>query len=216
MKIIAFSSGILVSLFRLEAFAPIGGLNERQVIGAIAQRYNFGTSPNVSSREELERNGLVYESGFLETELGEATVHRLSIHNDGVIVRTNKTEHAEAFFDDLTNWLVEGYGCREIRKKSLYSSEIVVEFEKPAKNMVVKFDKLVNIILSSLNENREVSAAAFNGLTIEFESKSASMPKFIIERREGTSLEDECYFCSAPLTTERHLQVLEDMERLFS
>ena len=216
MKSIAYSSGTLISLFRLEAFSPIGGLNERQIIGAIAERYNFGISPNVSSREELERNGLVYELGFFETELGEATVHRLSIHNDGVIVRANRTEHAEAFFDDLINWLVEGYGCREISKKPLYLSEIVVEFEKPARHMIVKFDKLADLILSKVDEHSELTAAAFCGLTIEFESKSTSKPKFIIERREGTSIEDEYYFCSAPLTTERHLQVLEEMERLFS
>lgn len=216
MKIISFSSGILISLFRLEAFTPIGGQNERQVIGAIAERYNFGTSPNVSSRAELERNGLVYELGFFETELGEATIHRLSIHNDGVIVRANKTGDAEVFFDDLTNWLVEGYGCREVNKKSLYSSDIVVEFEKPAKNIFAKYDKMVDIILSSVDEHREVSAAAFNGLIIEFEGKSTGIPKFIIERREGTSIKDECYFCSAPLSTERHLQTLEEIERLCS
>ena len=35
MKSIAYSSGTLISLFRLEAFSPIGGLNERQIIGAM-------------------------------------------------------------------------------------------------------------------------------------------------------------------------------------
>ncbi len=192
------------------------GLNERQILIAIGQRYNFGTLPRLSSHTELERNGLVYELGFFQTELGEATIHRLSIHNDGVVVRAYETGHAEAFFADLIDWLVQHYGCRRIHKKSLYSSEVVVEFEKPAANMLAKYDKIANVILSGVNEHRDVSAAAFSALTIEFASKSEAIPKFIIERREGTSVEAERYFCSAPLTTKRHLQVLEELERLFS
>lgn len=216
MKIISFSSGTLLSLFPLEAFTPVGGLNERQVVSAIGQRYNFGTFPNLSSRAELEKDGLVYELGFFKTKSGEATIHRLSVHNDGVMVRANKTGHAEAFFADLTDWLVQHCGCRRIDKKSLYLSEVVVEFEKPAANMFAKYSKIADVILSGVNEHRDVSAAAFNALTIEFPSRSEVIPKFIIERREGASLEDERYFCSAPLATERHLQVLEEIERLLS
>ena len=216
MRIIAYSSGTLLSLFPLEAFTPMGGLNERQIVSAIGQRYNFGTLPNLSSRRELEQNGLVYESGFFMTESGEATIHRLSVHKDGIMVRANETGHAEAFFEDLMDWLVQHYGCRWIDKKSRYLSEVVVEFEKSAANMFAKYDKIADVILSGVNKHMDVTAAAFSALTIEFVSSVETIPKFIIERREGTSVEDERYFCSAPLTTERHLQVLEQIEHLLS
>ena len=214
MKVVAFSSGTLASLFPLEAFAPLGGLDERQIIGSIGERYNFGTSPTISSHVELERDGLVFEFGFFATQLGEVTIQRMSIHNDGVVVRANKTDHAEAFFNDLTDWLVEDYGCRQIIKKPLYLSEIVVDLEKPAARLFSKCEKIVNAILSNVHENREARGAALNGISIEFATTSVPIPKFTIERRAGTSAEDERYFCSAPLTTQRHLQVLEEIERL--
>ena len=215
VKIISFPSGTLLSLFPLEAFTPLGGIDEREIIGAIGQRYNFGTTPTMSSHAELE-HGLVFELGFFTTKEGEVTIHRLSIHNDGVLIRTSKTGYSEAIFESLTNWLIADYGCRRITPQSIYLSEVVVEFEKPAANMFAKHDRILDIILSSVTTHREASAAAFNSLSIEFVSKSRSMPKFTIERRLGTSVDDECYFCSAPLTTEGHLQALEEIERLFS
>ena len=215
MKIIAFSSATLVSLFPLEAFTPLGGINERHTIVAIGQRYNFGTKPNLASRAEVEKTGLVFESGFFATEMGEVIIHRLAIHNDGVVVRTNKTEQASAFFDDLTNWLVEHHRFRKITYAPHYLSEVVIDFESPASNMLANYDKISDIIFSNVSEDRGAIGATFGGLIIDFITKSVAMPKFIIERREGSAVEDERYFCSAPLTTDRHLQVLEEIERLF-
>ena len=216
MKVIAFSSGTLVSLFPLEAFTPLDGINERQVIDAIGQRYNFGSIPNLSSRAEVEKAGLVFEFGFFTMDLGDVTINRLSIHNDGVVVRADKTEYAEAVFDDLKNWLIEDYRCRRIISTPLVLSEVVVDFERPVSKVIANYGKIADVILASVNDNRDAIAANFGALVIEFESESTTVPKFIIERREGSSVEDERYFCSAPLTTERHLQVLRELEQLFS
>ena len=215
MKVVAFEAGHLNSLFPVEAFAPLSGLNERQLIGAIGQRYSFGSSPNMSSRAEVQRTGLVFEFGFFATEVGEVTIH-LSIHNDGVVVRANKTEHAEAFLEDMTRWLVSDCGCRKVQTKSFYLSEIVVDFEKPISNALGNYDKWADLLLSTVSENREARAVAFNSLSMEFVTSAGVIPRFFIERRIGTTVQDERYFCSAPLTTERHVAVLEEMEHLFS
>ena len=183
MKIIAFSSATLVSLFPLEAFTPLGGINERHIIDAIGQRYNFSTSPNLSSRAEVKKTGLVFEWGFFTTETGEVTIDRLAIHNDGVVVRAYKTEQARAFFDDLTNWLVEQHKCRKITHTPHYLSEVVVDFDRPASNILANYDKIIDIIISNVSENREVSGATFGALTIDFLPKSVAVtPKFMIER----------------------------------
>lgn len=147
--------------------------------------------------------------------MGEITIHRLAVYNDGVVIRTNKTGYSEALFDDLTKWLVASYGCRAVEFQSFFLSEIVVEFEKPAANMFAEYNRIVDIILPKVNVHRDASAAAFNTLSIEFVSKSPSIPKFIIERRAGTPVDGERYFCSAPLTTDHHLEVLQEIERLF-
>ena len=216
MNIVALSSGTLVSLFPLEAFTPLGGVNEWSIMDAIRLRYNFSRSPDLSlPREELRQNGLMFDLGALETEAGELSINNLSIHNDGIVIRANTTEHAEQFFNDFITWLVKDYGCRKVSGKMLYVSEVVVDFEWPSANVINNYHKLASIVLSNVNENREAEAAAFSGFSMELVSKSGSMPKFTIERRLGNSVEDERYFCSAPLTTERHIQVLEEIEQLF-
>ena len=218
MNIVAFSSGSFIALFPLEAFTPLSGLNERRTVDAIRERYEFVSSPDMSSsRAELEQTGIVFEGGVHETAAGQVAINRLSVHNDGVVVRSNKTEYAEAFFNDVTSWLTEENGCRQVRKKPLYVSEIVVDFEAPVANMINNYNEIVNLLLSHVGTRREVKAAAFSALSFEFVTKdSMAAAKFLIERRVGTTVDDERYFCSAPLTTEHHLEVLQEIERLFS
>ena len=218
MNIVAFSSGSFIVLFPLEAFTPVSGLNERRTVDAIRERYKFVSSPDMSSsRAELEQTGIVFERGVHETAAGQVAINRLSVHNDGVVVRSNRTEHAEAFFNDVTSWLIEEHECRQVRQKPLYVSEIVVDFEAPVANMINNSKEIVNLLLSHVDKRREVKAAAFSALSFEFATKdSMAAAKFLIERRVGTTVDDERYFCSAPLTTERHLEVLQEIERLFS
>ena len=218
MNIVAFSSGSFIVLFPLEAFTPLSGLNERRTVDAIRERYKFVSSPDMSSsRAELEQTGIVFERGVHETAAGQVAINRLSVHNDGVVVRSNRTEHAEAFFNDVTSWLIKEHECRQVRQKPLYVSEIVVDFEAPVANMINNSKEIVNLLLSHVDKRREVKAAAFSALSFEFSTKdSMAAAKFLIERRVGTTVDDERYFCSAPLTTERHLEVLQEIERLFS
>ena len=216
MNIVAFSSGSFIALFPLEAFTPLGGLNERRAVDDIRERYKFVSSPNLSSsRAELEQTGIVFERGVHETAAGQVTINRLSLHNDGVVVRSNKTEHAEEFFNDVTSWLVEEHGCRQVRINPLYVSEIVIDFEAPVSNMIDNYTEIANLLLSHIEKSRGVKVAVFGALSFEFVTNdSMETPKFIIERRVGTTVGDERYFCSAPLTTERHLEVLQEIERL--
>ena len=218
MNIVAFSSGSFIALFPLEAFTPLGGLNERHTVDAIRERYKFINFPNMSApRAELEQTGIVFEWGVYETEAGQISINKLSIHNDGVVVRSNKTQHSEAFFNDVTSWLIEEHGCRQARIKPLYVSEIVVDFDVPVANMIDKYEEIANLLMSHVDKSRGVRAAAVNALSFEFlTNDSMTAAKFVIERRVGTSVEDERYFCSAPLTTEHHLEVLKKIERLFS
>ena len=216
MNIVAFSSGSFIALFPLEAFTPLGGLNERRTVDAIRERYKFVSFPNMSApRAELEQTGIVFEWGVYETAAGQISINKLSVHNDGIVVRPNKTQHAEAFFNDATSWLIEEHGCRQARIKPLYVSEIVVDFDVPVANMIDNYGEIANLLVSHVDKNRGVKAAAVNALSFEFlTNDSMTTAKFVIERRVGTSVEDERYFCSAPLTTEHHLEVLQEIERL--
>lgn len=45
------------------------------------------------------------------------------------------------------------------------------------------------------------------------EKSALVVPKFIIERRQGISFERERYFCSAPMRTRDHVDILEKIEK---
>lgn len=52
MKVVAFSKSQFAALFPLEAFVPVGGLNERQMLDAIGDRYDFQVPPNLPDLAE--------------------------------------------------------------------------------------------------------------------------------------------------------------------
>jgi hypothetical protein len=216
MNIISYRSGSLIALFPMEEFSPLKTVNEKHVLDKISEIYKFGKSPNISvSRDELQKSGLVFETGFHDTPDGTATIIQFSVHNDGVIIRASTTDQAENFFMELKEWLVNEYDFRPVPVNSMYMSEIVVDFEKPLSNAFKDFEKILNIVTTKVSESREVISSSLQGFSIEFSEKS-NIPRFFIERRVGSDIKQERYFCGAPLKTKDHVEVLGEIERLLS
>lgn len=213
MRIISFSAGSVVALFPLEAFVPLTGPNERGLLEDIDKRYHFGVKPNLSiSRDELEKTGLIFDNGTYQTSSGVITIARFSVHNDGIVVRAPKTDDAESFFSDVKEWLINECGFRSVNEKRLYLSEIVVEFEKRLDNALKDFETISKIVTDAIDPIRGVVSSSFYGFSLQFETNSGNTPRFSMERRIGSEVERECYYCSAPLTTQKHLKVLEELE----
>ncbi|KAF0142277.1 MAG: hypothetical protein FD153_625 [Rhodospirillaceae bacterium] len=213
VKVVSFTSGVVISLFPMDEFAPLVRLNERQLLDEIGKRYSFGLIPDMRvSRAELGKTGLVFESGAHNTPDGTVTIVSVSIHNDGVIVRAATTKQAERFVGDLKEWLIAERGFRRVSTTSLYLSELVVDFERPLSSTFKNFETISNLVTNKVAEHREVTLSALAGFAIEFVG-AASPPRFSIERRVGASFGQERYFCSAPLRTEAHVEVLRELEQ---
>ncbi|RYF51369.1 MAG: hypothetical protein EOO38_03420, partial [Cytophagaceae bacterium] len=130
MKIVSYDSGRLVALLSSEAFTPLPFSGPRGVLDIIGQHYSFARTPNLAQRAEAE-DGLTFELGEYKTSKGVATINKLSVFRDGLVVNAPTTEIAEEFFDDLFAWLIAELGFRRVPVKKLYMSELVVDFDKP-------------------------------------------------------------------------------------
>lgn len=217
MKVVTYTSASLIALFPLAEFAPLISLNERKLNKSIGDRYSFGVIPDAApSQAELAENGLVYESGVHETPEGDVTIARVSAHHDGVVIRASTTQQADAFFDDLQEWLIREWGFRRVPITPLYLSDIVVDFDKPMSNMINKFDEMINIISRNMNKNRQVKSINFQELSVGFETAEGFTPKFSIEHRVGSKPEDGKFFCTAPMETDKHVEALTQIEQLLS
>lgn len=112
---------------------PTAGSNNPSVISQIAARYNFGIVPTITTQESMAKNGLPFGMGHFEMNGSIFTVTDFVVYNDGIVAVAEKTDWAEAFLQDITNWVMQSFGFREVTSgvRRLYGSTIIVDFETP-------------------------------------------------------------------------------------
>jgi hypothetical protein len=222
MRIISFESARVTRLFPLEEFTPAAGANSPSIISLIAQRYGFAIVPTITTREDLNKNGLVFGMGHFQYDGQPLIVTDFAIYTDGLAAVAQRSEWAEAFLDDVTSWVRTEFGFREISSptRKLYSNSVVVDFENSPSRLVRQFKQIADFISDrtvTLTSDRK----QMNFARLDFEIDKMTLgggqvatSKFTLERRAGVGFEQERYFSSAPMTTADHIETLEQIERV--
>jgi hypothetical protein len=221
LKIVSFDNGRATWLFPIEEFAPAAGSNSTSVISAVAARYGFALVPTITTQEAMAKNGLPFGMGHFEVNGTNFTVTDFVVYNDGIVAVAEKTEWAEAFLADVTSWVQEQFGFREISSgvRKLYASTVIVDFETPLSRLLTGYEAISELITSrTVTIMPERKPMQFSRLDFEVDRTTLvgqlALPKFILERRATVSFDQERYFSSAPMHTTDHIAVLEEIERL--
>lgn len=222
MKFVSCDAARATVLFPIEEILPLDGFDSSSLFDAIAARYEFSLGPDLAIPREERASIARFESGCVAVgEDGKVDVYEFSIFADGFVVGSSRTEHAVAFVADLMEWLCKEHGFRQPSTvpETILSSQLVVEFEKPLSGLIKLHDKI----------GREISDAVGNvfgapvpmqvaRIDFGFDSiglKAAhQIPSFYLERRAGAPYSSERYFSLAPMSTVKHLETLEAIEKL--
>lgn len=223
MRLIAHESSRVTILFPFEEVVPIGGADGKAIVAAIAHKYEFLHLPDLSvGRDELNKNGLVFESGAFDHLGDRSNIHSLKVYNDGVNIDALTTEAAEAFWNELLNTIRTEYGFREFvsHPRKYFWSQVVVEFDNRLSNLLSSYEKIVSKIRSAVapTYGENISNCWFARLDLRWDSTDRKnpdpAPRFTIERRNGVPFDQERYFCGAPMQTKEHISILEMIESL--
>jgi hypothetical protein len=100
-----------------------------------------------------------------------------------------------------------------------FVSQLVVEFSKPLDGLVKKFNSLISLVSDQVSSVYDENIVlGFSRLDIGFDKigykSSLTVPGFIIERRQGVAFSKERYYCSAPIRTSQHVEILEKIENI--
>jgi hypothetical protein len=219
LKVVSFESARVTWLFPLEEFAPAAGANSLSMLTLIAQRYGFSIVPTITTREDLNKNGLVFGMGRFQHNGQTFVVTDFGVYNDGLAAVAQKSEWAEAFLEDVTSWVKNEFDFREVAVRKLYSSSIIVDFETPPSRLIKNFKRIADFI-----SDRTVTIVAdrkqmeFARLDFEVDRNTIAgqvmIPKFAIERRSGINFAQERYYSNAPMRTADHIETLEEIERV--
>jgi hypothetical protein len=221
LRVVSFESSRVTQLFPLEEFAPVAGTDSPSVLSQIAQRYGFSIIPSITTRDDLNTKGLVFGMGHFQFEGQPFVISDFGVYTDGIVAVSERSEWSEAFLADVTSWVKNEFGFREISGdvRTLFNSTIIVDFETSPSNLLKNFQQ----ITQSINERAVLLTAEkrqmdFARLDFEVDKRTVpghiALPKFVIERRAGVDFAQERYFCSAPMRTSDHLEVLQEIERL--
>jgi hypothetical protein len=222
VKLISSNVGTVVQHISSDAVQPPQGLLQRDLVEFIAHRYRFAIKPNIPPNLEAQIPTLLFRSGKFTDQTGEYVVIQIGQLQNGDAVTALSTDIAERILADLITGLSEGMGFRydgvEFRRS--YSSGLVVEFDIDLEDKIRAFGKIEKILARAIpRENMpfKPKSLAFGygeigPMTQGGDLNMLENMDFTLQRRTGAPYSANRYFSNMPLPTDRHLEVLQEIE----
>jgi hypothetical protein len=206
-----------VWLFPTEDMNP-RGLDIRPLLAAVQQRYAFQKSPP-SAEDFPGSGGLEFGAGGFGFNDELIAVVALKIFSDGLIAETkHSTDASDAVLQDAIAFAVERFGWsfdEAMVNTKAYFSEIVVNADVDIGGAGDKLQKIAALLSERSPETPVVPVGLRFGVN-PASPGGIRVPLFVVERRANVPFEENRYFSQAPATTERHLHLLEEIEKILA
>lgn len=221
MKIVGILQGLVALRALPEDYLPVVPPPNQAIINLIASKFNF---LNINSGGQGEAT--VFEQGGHILKNGSSVaVHSLIITRDGCIIASANTHAADEVADAFIDLLVEEFNYRYNEKNVIrsYQSAIVVEFDQKFSESFSTFYDLIGIVNKRADRSFYLKRVAFSASDPALEVPGGAIQRspvetierceFSIERRIGVDLSQSRYFCVAPMSTSKHAETLEEIEK---
>ena len=217
-------------LLDLQDLNPRGRDIAGQIFDWVRQRYGFVVGPDpraplaenstspVRSGNQPVSTGAVFENGrFQVRDQVVIEITKLAVYNDGIVVDTSSsTTSCDEFAQDLLTTAASEFSLaydEETVRKRMYLSELIV-------HSGISFDA-INPRLAAFAQRitaafPEETKPQFRIAAIQFWSEPNDAGKhriFTLEQQVGKASTEHRYFSQAPLQTNDHLRLLEELER---
>lgn len=211
---------------------PLGKLIPRQQLEQLGHPFGFRNAEiSKSSAGEVV---ITLEHGIFDTGTDSHAVDRLVISERKIVFTLEGTsEDAAAFFGELRGFLAD----LSDRGDDGYLTPIV---ESQESGIVAELDFSVEDLLSSAyldfvrtaverQASSDIAKATVRPVTLRFrvdyllqdesiqeQGIGLSSKEFIVEPRKGSRLVDQVFYSKAPLDTDTHVKLLEELEATLS
>jgi hypothetical protein len=187
------------------------------IVRAMEDRYGFVQVPR--TLQEFNFNtGVTFLRGFFKHSI----IDRVQVYERGFLCEgTIHTDICDEFLDDLSMWAIEKFEL-PVKENALrtYFSQIEVVADLDIGAMFSKFLPIGRTIIQCLrsygqqaNKNFEISGLRMHGDITQPQQPPPA--EFIFERRAGQPYDSKVYFSVAPLRSDDHMRVLNELEALF-
>jgi len=218
MRLRSIQTAKAVWLFDLNLVNP-RGLSYKPLLDAIKERYKFAKAPD-SMLDRSQKTGLSFQQGQFVTPDGRDIYIGLEIYTDGMVASTSSsTNDSTVFLEDLASFaLTKGFSWPEQIGRG-FTSTVLVETKGNLLSINPQLQRISQFIESRLiskdGKPRRFQVAALNFWSEDL-SKNFSPSPFKFERKIGENFEADIYYSEAPLQTDEHLALLEELENIIS
>lgn len=213
-----------VTLARFLAFIetfdlnPRGRVHFRDLVPALVERYGFMKYPQ-KAEEFDETKGVVFEGG----KAGEVGNLRFQIFSGALVVdTTSSTQDSERILEDTLVWASNEFGLAykpSLVRRAAYLSQVTFHSDVPL--------SMLHPVLSAISKKLSERVPQFFGLPVSYEPTTivigfdpltlkTAPSAFTIDRRADAPFSENKYFSQAPLPTQEHIGLLEEIERELS
>jgi hypothetical protein len=226
MKLISKLQGFSTLRVSPDEAMPQGGFVFPSVIAALRETYKFTVFPEFAPGEmplvQLSPIGLAFQNGEFEIDGSRVAIAQLQLFLNGIAVGAQATEFSDAILENVMDLLDSKFGFRfrDSEAQRGHISNVVVQFERSLEDAIPQFNIIRDIFFeASQPEDGEKKPLVMKGLKLGSQPRNlinllqANQFDFNIERRAGSPFSSNRYFCGAPLASDEHLRVLEEIER---
>lgn len=221
MQLLAVKQARSIWLIYLADLNPRGH-NLFSLIPLIIEKYKFLLFPNPNKLEEFDlQKGIKFGNGSFQKDPQYNIEVDLTIYNDGFIADTrSSTKDSDTFLDEFLTWISSEFNLvpyQEVLRKKSYVSELWVHTDKSLKTLnprLENFAKKINSLIEGHNHhliNYEPTGIIFNTDPVLYPPGP-----FRFERMIEVPFAENRYYSAAPLQTEVHLELLEELESILS
>lgn len=191
------------------------------MIPSIVDRYKFQIFPTKPEELDLSK-GVKFIAGTFQKDPQHDIAVDLTIFNDGLVADTrSSTEDSDAFLNEYLTWIATEFGLvpyQEVLRSKAYLSELWVKTDKHLNSLNPKLENFAKRLTSLIagHQNRPI-AFETTGITFWTDPVSVNPPgAFRFERAENIPFGEHRYYSTAPLQTEKHVKLLNELETILS
>lgn len=215
MQLVSSEYGQSLQMLSMDEIRPDrGGFFVPDIAQAIVARYRFQSFP-----ERIVVNQLVkFEQGTIELNGMNIPITGLDVYSDGFAIVARHTADADAVLDDFLQWGIRTFGLREPRTiiPRRYQSRLVVDMKDSSGNTFIKvFNKVTHVISSRFESEVPLGLTDLN-IGPYPPTQYPFLHTWIFQPRIVQPIVPNRYFSAAPLSTDDHFAMLQDIEAVAS
>jgi hypothetical protein len=214
MKLLSVNLARTVWTFDVAEINPRGKNIFSDLVPELIARYNFKKAPEEGGDFS---KGMIFTLGTFENRNHDDLQVGLTIWSDGIAADAySSTDDSDEFLEGAIKVLPElGYHFEPamVRYKAR-NSQVIVKCQNKLSTLNPRLDGFIKKLSASVDPQLVFECSA-----IEFwpdQTRALRPVNFSLQRKLGTAFSDNRYWSQAGMATQKHLELLEELEAILS